>query len=107
MSSAEIGQRLGVSHIVSGAVRKQGDQVRITIQLNDTTNNITLWSDSFTHTLENVFQVQEQIALAVASELEFLVGEDDQEYLDKRAAQNPAAYAGLSAGALPSELFTD
>ena len=42
VSSAEIGQRLGVSHIVSGAVRKQGDQVRITIQLTDTTDNITL-----------------------------------------------------------------
>ncbi|MCI5046329.1 MAG: hypothetical protein MRY59_02410 [Aquisalinus sp.] len=92
LSSPEIGQRLGVSHVISGAVRKQNNQVRITIQLTDTTSDQMVWSESFTHTLEDVFKVQEEIALAVAEELEFLVGEEDQQYLVSRTAQNPAAY---------------
>jgi TolB-like protein/class 3 adenylate cyclase/Tfp pilus assembly protein PilF len=65
----EIAQKLRVATILEGSVRKQGDNVRVTAQLIDGTNNFHLWSETYDREMADIFQIQEEIATAVAVEL--------------------------------------
>jgi TolB-like protein/Tfp pilus assembly protein PilF len=67
-SSGESG-KLNVAMTVSGSVRKLRDTVRITANLIDSASNCYLWSESFDKNLENVFVVQEEIALSIQQKL--------------------------------------
>ncbi len=72
-----IGEALNVRHILEGSVRKQGDRLRITAQLIDTESGFHLWSDNFDRNLTDIFAIQDEIAVAVVSELKVaLLGED-------------------------------
>ena len=73
----EIGAELGVQYLVEGSVRKQGDRLRITAQLVDATDNFHLWSESYDRTTDDVFAVQEEIAGAIAEELQVSLGLED------------------------------
>jgi TolB-like protein len=69
-----IGEELGVAHIVEGSVRKAGDDLRITAQLIRVTDGFHLWSESYDRKMDNVFQIQEEIAEAVAEALKIPLG---------------------------------
>jgi TolB-like protein/Flp pilus assembly protein TadD len=72
----EIGRRLNVDHVLEGSVRKSGDQVRITAQLIRVDNGYHLWSDTYDRGLDNIFEVQDEIAAKItAALLPQLVGE--------------------------------
>jgi len=73
----EIGSELGVAYIVEGSVRKDGDKLRITAQLIDAADGTHLWSDQFDRALDNVFQIQSEIAEAIAEALTVPLGLDD------------------------------
>src|SRR6266576_390094 len=60
-TAQEIGQKLGVAHLVEGSVRKAGNQVRITVRLSRVTASEQLWSESYTRDLQDVFAVQSEI----------------------------------------------
>ena len=77
----EIGEELGVQYVVEGSVRKQGDRLRITAQLVDATDNFHVWSESYDRTIEDVFAVQEEIAGAIAEELQVSLGLDEGQTL--------------------------
>ncbi len=62
----EIGEQLGVAHILEGSIRTQGKQVRITAQLIKVDDGFHLWSETFDRKLENIFAVQEEIAASIA-----------------------------------------
>jgi len=64
-----IGQRLSVSHVLEGSVRKADDELRITARLTDTMSGFQLWSDTYEGAVADVFAIQEQIAEAVATAL--------------------------------------
>jgi TolB-like protein/Tfp pilus assembly protein PilF len=66
----EIGQALGVGAVVTGSVRRAGDELRITAQLVAIEDGFHLWSESYDRRLENVFAIQEEIADEVAAALE-------------------------------------
>ena len=67
----EIAQALAVRHVLEGSVRKAGDTLRITAQLIDASNDRHLWSETFDRSLtaENVFQIQDEIAVAITGAL--------------------------------------
>ena len=65
----DIGESLGVAHVLEGSVRSQGQQVRITAQLIKVDDGFHLWSETFDRKLENIFDVQEEIATAIADAL--------------------------------------
>src|SRR5207244_1050464 len=80
-----IGEKLGVSTLLEGTVRKQGDKVRIVAELINDADGIELWSRTFDRELKDIFDVQEEIAAAVASSLKVtLLGSDE------RSSANPA-----------------
>jgi TolB-like protein/Tfp pilus assembly protein PilF len=71
-----IAQKLNVAHILEGSVRKSGNQVRITAQLIDVASDTHLWSDTFDRTLDDVFAIQDEIAVSVVEALKItLLGE--------------------------------
>jgi len=68
--SKSIGEKLGVSTLLEGTVRKQGDHVRIVAELVNAADGSELWSRTFDRQLEDIFAVQAEIANAVATSLE-------------------------------------
>jgi TolB-like protein/Tfp pilus assembly protein PilF len=64
-----IGEKLGVSTLLEGTVRKQGDRVRIVAELVNAADGLALWTRTFDRELKDIFAVQEEIARAVASSL--------------------------------------
>ena len=69
-----IAAQLNVTHVLEGSVRKAGDDVRITAQLIEVATDSHLWSDAYNRTLENVFEIQEEISKAIAAELQVTLG---------------------------------
>jgi TolB-like protein len=85
---SEIASELKVAHILEGSVRKQGNQIRITAQLIQADNGYHLWSETYDRQLDNIFQIQEDIATAVVEALRVtLLGE-----APKIRRTDPAAY---------------
>lgn len=66
---AQIGEELNVTHVLEGSVRKSGNQLRITAQLIKADDGFHLWSQSYDRTLDNIFQIQDEIAAAVVDGL--------------------------------------
>ena len=65
----ELGRQLGTGTVVRGGVRKDGERLRITVQLINLADNCYLWSESYDRKLEDVFAVQEEIASAIVDVL--------------------------------------
>ena len=65
-----IAQRLNVTHLLEGSVRKSGNQVRITAQLIEARSDRHLWSRSWDRTIDDIFAIQDEIAAEVLEQLE-------------------------------------
>jgi TolB-like protein/class 3 adenylate cyclase len=65
-----VGRELGVRYVLEGSVRKAGTQVRITGQLIDALTGTHLWADRFDGSLEDVFELQDRVAVSVAGVIE-------------------------------------
>lgn len=66
----KVGQMLNVSTVLEGSVRRVGNQVRVTAQLINTANGYHLWSETYDATIDDVFQVQQDIAKRIAEKLQ-------------------------------------
>ncbi|MCK9539623.1 tetratricopeptide repeat protein [Dokdonella sp.] len=67
--SRTIGARLGAAHLLEGSVRRAGKQVRINLELIETTDGSTLWSQTYDRPYGDLFALQDEITTAVASAL--------------------------------------
>jgi TolB-like protein len=70
LDMADIGRQLKVAHLLEGSVRKDGNRLRITAQLIDGKSGYHLWSETYERDAADVFQVQDEIAGAIAAALE-------------------------------------
>jgi adenylate cyclase len=68
-TAQEIGQKLGVAHLVEGSVRKAGDAVRIAARLTRADTGEELWSENYTRDLKDVFAVQTELAQTIVEQL--------------------------------------
>jgi len=108
----EIAMALGVAHVLEGSVQRSGDRVRITAQLIRASDGFHVWSSSYDRTLDNIFEIQDEIAQRVGHELsESLLGNNDYElasvkttnsdaydlYLQARRERATYSYGGLEA----------
>jgi TolB-like protein len=66
----EIGQQLGVAHVVEGSVQRSGDRIRVNAQLIDARTDTHLWARTYDRNLADVFAIQSEIAKAIAQELQ-------------------------------------
>jgi len=86
----QIGQALGVNHILEGSVRKAGARVRITAQLIQVDDGFHLWSDTYDRELTDVFAIQDEIARAILTQLKAALLEDEQERVVAKRANSEA-----------------
>src|SRR5262245_22167106 len=88
-----IGEKLGVSTLLDGTVRKQGDRVRIVAELVNAADGIQLWTRTFDRQLKDIFAVQEEIARAVAESLKVtLLGSDSAQKSAPKSVEAHNAY---------------
>jgi TolB-like protein len=74
MDPRQIGQELGVPYLLDGSVRKDGDQIRISAELVNASDGFSLWSETYDRRLQNIFEIQREIAEAIADELRVPLG---------------------------------
>ncbi len=88
----EIGNKLGVSVLLEGSVRKAGDKIRITAQLINADDGFHFWSETYDHELVDVFKTQDEIAIAVSEKMREHIGHFDIEKPIERRNSNISAY---------------
>src|SRR5439155_1915524 len=69
-----IGEKLNVTTVLEGSLRRAGDRVRITVQLSDVADGFQLWSERYDRELKDIFDVQDEIAKAIAERLRVTLG---------------------------------
>lgn len=87
-----IGQALNVHTVLEGSVRKAGNRLRINVQLINVADGYHLWSERYDRELQDIFEIQEEIALAVTDALKVKLLGDERAVLRKRYTENAEAY---------------
>jgi adenylate cyclase len=85
-------QKLGVSYIVEGSVRRFGDQLRITAQLIDALSGAHLWADRYDRVMQDVFAVQDDVARTIATTLEGRVAASGAAQVKNKPTKDWVAY---------------
>ncbi len=92
----ELHQEIGIDHVLEGSVRQYGNKVRITAQLINAADDFHLWRETYNRELEDVFMVQDEIALSISNKLKasFQESIDRSNFnLNKKAkAPEPSAF---------------
>jgi adenylate cyclase len=88
----QIGRELGVRYVLEGSVRKDGRRVRISAVLIDTTTGAHLWADRFDGSLEEIFDLQDQVAVSIAGVIEPTLQAAEIQYSVKRPMTDLTAY---------------
>ncbi|HJP98908.1 MAG TPA: tetratricopeptide repeat protein, partial [Rhodanobacteraceae bacterium] len=88
-----IGKALDVANVLQGAVRTQGEAVRISVQLVRTGDGFEVWSQSYDGNLSNIFDLQERIARAITDHLKVVLTGSEQARLVPVATTSADAYA--------------
>ena len=86
-----IGQKLNVNNILEGSVQKQQDRIRISVRLTDAENGYTVFSESYSDELENIFELQSKIAMDIAEKIESTLALADNE-LHPRKKVDPLSF---------------
>lgn len=87
-----IAGELNVRYVLEGTVRKAGDAVRITAQLVDASNDSPLWSGKYKGTLDDVFEMQEEVARQIVDALRLTLTPAEKVTLEKRSTSDAAAF---------------
>ncbi len=89
---SEIGRRLNVRTVLEGSVRRSGSRVRITAQLINATNGYHIWSERYDREVQDVFEIQDEIARTIVERLKVKLTAEQDEALGKRQTENIEAY---------------
>ena len=87
-----IGEKLNVTTVLEGSVRRSGDRVRITAQLSDVANGFQLWSERYDRDMKDIFDVQDEIAKAIVERLRVTLAGGRDDRLVEQATTNIEAY---------------
>ena len=88
----EVGRKLKVNTVLEGSVRKAGNRLRVTAQLINVADGYHLWSERYDRQLEDVFEIQDQIAENIVRALRVMLGEDEKRAIEKTPTENVQAY---------------
>ncbi len=88
----EVGEKLHVHNVLEGSVRKQGNRLRITAQLINLEDGFHIWSEKYDRDMDDIFAIQDEIALAITEKLKIILLGNDREIITKSHTQNTAAY---------------
>jgi len=111
----EIGQQLGVAHLLEGSVQRAANRLRVNAQLIDARNDAHLWAQTYDRDLADVFAIQSEIAKAIADQLQAKLSPNEKKAIEQPPTTDLAAFdlysraktlvltAGLSATGEPDE----
>ena len=88
----EIGQQLGVAHVLEGSVQRTGNRVRVTAQLIDARTDAHLWAQTYDRDLADVFAIQSEIAQKIADQLQAKLSPKEKAAIEERPTKDLAAY---------------
>ncbi|NIP60269.1 MAG: hypothetical protein GWM92_18730 [Gemmatimonadetes bacterium] len=88
---SEIAEELGVSTISEGSVQRAGDEVRVTVQLNDAREDEHLWAERYDRELSDIFQIQTEVATRVVEELKGVLTPEERAELARRPTDDMQA----------------
>jgi TolB-like protein/Flp pilus assembly protein TadD len=88
----EIGKTLGVSTILEGSVRREGNRVRVTVQLINAANDEHIWGNNYDRDLTDVFAIQTDLAHEIADALQAKLSPVEKEQMGRKPTQNADAY---------------
>ena len=88
----EIGEQLGVAHVLEGSVQRAGNKLRVHAQLIDTRQDTHLWAQTYDRDLADVFAIQSEIASAIASSLQAKLAPEEKTRLAIKPTENTEAY---------------
>jgi TolB-like protein/tetratricopeptide (TPR) repeat protein len=88
----EIGERLGASTLLEGSVRRAGSRVRIVAQLIDCATDEHLWAETYDRELTDIFGIQTDVALKIATALRAELSHDERSRVGRRPSDDFAAY---------------
>ncbi|HKN09516.1 MAG TPA: tetratricopeptide repeat protein [Pseudomonadota bacterium] len=87
-----VARELGVRYVLEGSVRKAGNRVRITAQLIDTGTGTHIWADRFDGALDDIFELQDEVASGVAGTIEPKLRQSEFERVSRKPTENLDAY---------------
>lgn len=92
MSPTDLGRALNVSYLVNGTVRRSGARLRVSVELLRATTGVQAWTSQYDRSVDDLLDVQEQIAVAVAAGVTGQLLPAERARLQARPTNNPAAY---------------
>jgi TolB-like protein/Flp pilus assembly protein TadD len=88
----DVASQLGVEHVLEGSVRKSGNRIRATAQLIKADDGFHLWSETFDYEVDDIFKIQDEIALAVVDALKVNLLGEERERLTRRSTTSVEAH---------------
>jgi len=89
---AEIAKQLGVAHILEGSVQKNGDAVRVNVQLIKAAEDSQVWAETFDRKLTDIFSVESDVAKAIADQLRAHITRQEERVIAAKPTKNIEAY---------------
>jgi len=92
LSPQDAARRLGVRYILEGSVRRSSSRIRVSVKLTDAGNNVQVWAQGFDGNMEDVFALQDQVAISVAGVIEPSIHTAEQLRNARSPVENLGAY---------------
>lgn len=91
LSTRELGRQLGVSHVLDGGVRKEGDRIRITARLSETTTGRQVWAERYDRKIDDIFAVQDEITERIVEALDVKLVTGEMAHTIRKVIRDPKA----------------
>ena len=88
----QIGQALGVAHVLAGTVRKAAGRIHVTVQLIDAHNEAETWAEKYDRDVADVFLIQSDISQEIVSRLKAVLSPEEKAAIEEKPTQDKEAY---------------
>jgi TolB-like protein len=88
----EIGQQLGVAHVLEGSMQRAGGKVRVNAQLIDARTDAHIWGEHYDRPLDDIFAIQSEIARAIADQLQAKLSPNERKAIEQPPTRDLAAF---------------
>jgi serine/threonine protein kinase/Tfp pilus assembly protein PilF len=92
VTAPQVGRELGAMYVLSGSIRRSGNRLRVTAQLIEAGTGHGVWADRFDRTLEDVFEVQDEIARSITQALRITLSPQEERAIAQKPTENAEAY---------------
>ncbi len=92
VTAPQVGRELNASYVLAGSVRRSGNRLRITAQLVETRTGHALWAQRFDREMDDVFEVQDEIARSIAQTFRINLSPQEEQKIASKPTQNSVAY---------------